>query len=62
MQLNNFNSAWNQIKLLNAMQRIETAEILSIIDSPGNTDTSSLRAVLFSLGIFLVVTIFCQGG
>lgn len=62
MQLNNFNSAWRQLKLLNSMQQIESKDILAIIDSSENTDRIKLQRILINLVMFVVVTIFCQGG
>lgn len=62
MQLNNFNSAWRQLKLLNSMQQIESKDILAIIDSSENTDRIKLQRVLINVVIFVVVTFFCQGG
>lgn len=62
MQLNNFNSAWKQLKLLNAMQQIESEEILSIIERSEKTNRSKLRTVALTLGVFIVITFFFQGG
>lgn len=62
MQLNKFDSAWNQLKCLNAMQHIGAQEILSIIESPENTDRSKLQRVLINAIVFVVITMFCQGG
>lgn len=61
MQLDDFNSAWKQLKLLNAMQHIESKEILSIIDAE-NTGRVKLQSVLFNLVMFTAITISCQGG
>lgn len=62
MQLDHFNSAWRQFKLLNGMAHIESREILLIIENAENPDVSKWQRVLFSLVMFAVVTIFCQGG
>ena len=62
MQLSNFNSAWKQLKLLNAMQEIESEEILSIIAHSEKNNRSKLRTVALTLGVFIVITFFFQGG
>ena len=62
MQLKNFNSAWEQLKLLSAMQHIESKEILSIIENSENTNRTKLQRVLNNLVVLMVITIFCQGG
>lgn len=62
MQLSNFNSAWKQLKLLNAMQEIESEEILSIIEHSEKNNRSKLRTVALTLGVFIVITFFFQGG
>ena len=62
MQLNNLRPAWKQIKLLNALQPIASEEILSIIEGSGNSDRPKLQSVFFNVVMFIVITIFCQGG
>jgi hypothetical protein len=62
MQLENFNPAWRQLKLLNAMQHVGANEILAIIEDAENTDSPKFPRVLFTLVMFVVVTVFCQGG
>ncbi len=62
MQLSNFNSAWKQLKLLNALQQIDSEEILSIIERSEKTNQSKLRTVALTLGVFIVITFFFQGG
>jgi hypothetical protein len=60
MQLNDLESAWRQVKLLNAMHPIESKEILSIIEI---TDSANRTKLLFlNLVLFMIITIFCQGG
>ena len=56
MQLNDLKPAWKQLKLLNALNPIESNEILSIIESRENRNKTKLQRV------FIVITIFCQGG
>ncbi len=62
MQLDNFNSAWEQFKLLNSMQPVRSNEILSIIDGAETANTITLQRVVFNLVMFIAITIFCQGG
>ena len=62
MPLNNLKPAWKQVKVLNAMQSIESEDILSIIEGAENNDKTKLQRVLVSLGMFIIITIFCQGG
>lgn len=60
MQLNDLESAWKQLKLLDAMHHIESKEILSIIEKDGHVNRTKL--VLHNLVMFIMITIFCQGG
>lgn len=62
MQLENFESAWKQLKLSNAMRLIDSQEILLMIDSASTNDRTKLQTILFNVALFVVVTIFCQGG
>ena len=62
MQLNDLKPAWKQLKLLNALNTIESNEILSIIESRENMNKTKLQRVLLNIVIFIVITIFCQGG
>ena len=62
MQLNDLKPAWKQLKLLNAMRHIESKEILSIIENPENTNKTKLQRVLFNIVMFIIITVFCQGG
>jgi hypothetical protein len=62
MELNNLKPAWKQLKLMNAIQQIDSNEILSIIEKPGSLNNIKLQRFLFGLVIFIFITIFCQGG
>jgi hypothetical protein len=62
MHLNNIKLAWKQLKVMNAIQIIESNEILSIIEKPENMNTIKLQRFVFGLVIFIFITIFCQGG
>jgi hypothetical protein len=55
-----FESAWKQIKLVNALHHIESKEILSIVEMAENVNRTKL--VLLNLVMFIMITIFCQGG
>ncbi len=62
MHLNNIKLAWKLLKVMNAIQIIESNEILSIIEKPENMNTIKLQRFVFGLVIFIFITIFCQGG
>ncbi|MEM0940436.1 MAG: hypothetical protein AAGI25_11720 [Bacteroidota bacterium] len=62
MQLNNFKSTWKQLKLLNAMQRIESKEILAIIENAENVNKTKSQRAMVNLIIFIALTICCQSG
>ncbi len=61
MHLNNLKLAWEQLKIMNALQLIESNEILSIIEKPENMNIK-LQRFLFGLVMFIFITIICQGG
>lgn len=62
MQLNNLESAWRQLKLLNTMDHVESREILAIIESPDNMNRGKLQRLVFNMIMFVILTIFCQSG
>jgi hypothetical protein len=62
MELNNLKPAWKQLKIMNAIQQIDSNEILSIIEKPGSLNNIKLQRFLLGLVIFIFITIFCQGG
>lgn len=62
MHLNNLKTAWQQLKIINAMPSIESNEILSIIEESENVDNLKLQRLLFDLGMFIFITFICQGG
>jgi hypothetical protein len=62
MHLNNLKLAWKQLKIMNAIQLIESNEILSIIEKPEKMNNIKIQRFLFGLGMFIFITIFCQGG
>lgn len=62
MKLNDFKSAWKQQKLLNALQYIDSKEILAIIDRPENVSNNRQRLVVLNTIMFIVLIICCQGG
>lgn len=62
MQLNNLESAWRQLKLMNSMDHIESREILAIIESPENMNSGKLQRLVFNMIMFVILTIVCQSG
>jgi hypothetical protein len=62
MHLNNLRIAWKQLKMINAIQLIESNEILSIIEKPENMNNMKLQRFLFGLAMFIFITIICQSG
>ncbi len=62
MHLNNLRIAWKQLKIINAVQHLDSNEILSLIEKPENTNNLKLQRFLIGLVMFLLLTIFCQGG
>ncbi len=62
MHLNNLKLAWKQLKIMNALQLIESNEILSIIEKPENMNNIKLQRFLFGLIMLIFITFFCQGG
>jgi len=62
MQLNNLESAWRQLKLLNSMDHIESRELLAIIENPSNSNTGKLQRLVFNMIMFIILTIVCQSG
>lgn len=62
MQLDNLKPAWKQLKIMNAIELIESNEILLIIEKPENMNNIKLQRFLFGLAMFIFITIICQGG
>lgn len=62
MQLNNLESAWRQLKLLNTMDYIGPKEIHSIIEHSENMKAGKLQRVFLNMIMFIVLTIICQSG
>ena len=62
MYLSNLKIAWKQLKIMNAVQLIESNEILSIIEKPENINNFKLHRFLIGLAMFIFMVIFCQGG
>lgn len=60
MQLKDLESAWQQHKVLNGLYRIESKEILSIIEMAENVNRTKI--VLLNLTLFIMITLFCQAG
>ncbi len=62
MHLNNLKPAWKQLKIRNAIQLIDSTEILSIIEQPENMHRIKLQTLLLRVVMLLFITFFCQGG
>ena len=62
MHLNNLKTAWQQLKIMNAMPSIESNEILSIIEESESTNNLKLQRLFFDLAMFILITFICQGG
>jgi hypothetical protein len=62
MQFDNLKPAWQQIKLLSTMHPLDATEILSMIEHPESIEKTKLQKGLYTLFMFLVIAIFCQGG
>lgn len=62
MHLNNLKSAWEQLKVINAIQPVESKEILSVIEKAANTQITRFRRIIFGLVMFILITVICQGG
>ena len=62
MQLNDLKPAWRQMKLLNAMQPMDSDEVLSIIAGQQKVDKANYQGIALKVIMFIVLTFFCQGG
>jgi len=62
MQLNDLKPAWRVFKQLNAMQHIDSNEVLYLIDQQEHTSTAKLPRILLQLMMFILIAIVCQGG
>ncbi len=62
MQLDDLKPAWQQFKLLSTMHPIDANEILSMIEHPESIAKTKLQKALYTMVMFMVIAIFCQGG
>ena len=62
MNLNNLKPAWQQFRLVNSMQPIDTEEILFIIRQAEDRSISKIQRGLINSMIVTVLIICCQGG
>ncbi len=62
MNIDNLKQAWKQQKVLNAMEYIDSNEILSIIEETQSEKTIKLKRFCYGLVVFILLTFFCQGG
>lgn len=62
MRLNNLESAWKQMKLLNAMDDIDSNEVLAIIGQKKNLNAGKWQRLSLNVIMFVFLLIICQGG
>lgn len=62
MNLSNLRPAWRQYRLVNSMQSMDQAEVLSILDRVEGMAVSTTHSYLINAVMFTVLTFFCQGG
>lgn len=62
MQLDDLKPAWQRLKLMNTLHPLDATEILSIIEHSESRDINKLQRVLYTVVMFVVIAIFCQGG
>ncbi|MEZ4974449.1 MAG: hypothetical protein R2820_14145 [Cyclobacteriaceae bacterium] len=62
MNLSNLKPAWRQYRLMNSMQSMDQVEVLSILDRAEEIAVSTAHNYLINAAMFMVLTLFCQGG
>lgn len=62
MNLNNLKPAWRQFVFFNSMQQVDQQEILLIIERADSHAIRSLPGFMISTILFVILTVFCQGG
>ena len=62
MKLDNLKPAWQQFRLMNALQPIQEKEILSIIEQADPVAVTKSYRILINTALFIALIIFCQGG
>jgi hypothetical protein len=62
MNLNNLKPAWQQFRMLNSMQSIDSEEVLSIVERAEDRSISKINVWLINSILFTILTIGCQGG
>jgi len=61
MQLNEFKSAWQQLKVINSLEPVVPQDILTIIDD-ASIKSVSKRQLLVNIAMFIALVMICQGG
>jgi hypothetical protein len=61
MNLDNLKPAWQQFRLSNSLQSLDTEEILLIIERVENRSIKIHKYLINSI-MFATLIIFCQGG
>ena len=62
MNLNNLKPAWRQFRLFNSMQPIDQNEILFIIERADRQTVKRVPGFMTATIVFIILTVFCQGG
>ncbi len=57
-----YKQAWKQEKILNAIEYIDSNDILSIIEESDNVKNFNFKRICYGLFVFILLTFFCQGG
>ena len=61
MQLNNLESAWKQLKLMNTMEPFDSNAILTLLETESQS-SSKFHRMMIKLIMVIVITIICTGG
>ena len=61
MQLNEFKSTWQQLKVINSLEPVVPQDILTIIDDASSQSVSK-RQLLVNIAMFIALVMICQGG
>lgn len=62
MNLDYLKPAWRQFRLLNSMQRMDAAEIISLLEGAEGMAISKTNRLLMHAVLFFVLIFCCQGG
>ena len=62
MNLNDLKPAWQQLKLMNAMDPLEVNDVLLAIDQAETSKTHKVRQTVLAVIMFVTFTIILQSG